>query len=630
MLLTFLILAITVLLFVFSRLRADLVALLSLLALFLAGIITADQALAGFSNSTVILVAALFVVGEGLSRTGVTAWLGQQLLKQAGNSELRLLVVLLVGTALLSAFISNTGTVAMLLPAVVAAAWRIGSLPSKFLIPLAFAANLGGLLTLIGTPPNIVVSDTLANAGLEPFSFFEFSLIGIPLLAAALVTIILLGQRLLPARESGDRPVDLVESVGELADSYHLQGKLFQLRVRYSSSLVGKTLAEAALGRDYGVSVLRIEHPLGRASPILSPLERRRQQVADQLERLQDEEHLMPGPQTVIQAQDLLVVKGNPQAVERVMLDFNIGLQELPVEDADLAGLLLSHEVGIAEVLLTPRSEYIGRTIYESQLGDKFNVQVITLRRSDKVIPRQGSRLDFGDSLLVRGDWEAIERLRNEPRNFVVVGSPEAMAREVVELSSEAVVAVLALVGMVAMMITGVLPTVMAALIAGIVMILGGCLTVDGAYRAISWQTVILIAAMLPMSTALEVTGGAEAIAAGLVSTLGRLDPWLLLAGIFLLTAALSQVISNTATTILVAPIVLQAAQTLSISPQPLLMMVAVGASAAFLTPIASPVNTLVFTPGGYAFKDYVKLGLPLLLVVLLISLLLVPIIWPL
>lgn len=624
---TFVILAVTISLFIFSRLRADLVALLSLLALFLAGLVSADQALAGFADSTVILVAALFVVGEGLSRTGVTAWLGQQLLRHAGNNDTRLLVVMVLGTAALSAFISNTGTVAMLLPAVVAASWRIGSLPSRFLIPLAFAANLGGLLTLIGTPPNIVVSETLGQGGFDGFGFFEFGLIGLPLLLVALVYLVPTYRRLLPAREVGERPVDLKESMGELANSYRLPGKLFQLRVRASSPLVGRTLAEAALGREYGVSVLRIEHPVSDDENTVRP-SRQAQVVRHSLEVFQEER--LPSAGTRIRAQDRLVVKGNPETVEQVMIDFNLGLQELEAEDEELAELLLSHEVGVAEVLLAPRSGYIGRTIAESELGEKFGVQVVTLRRGDRLLPRQGTRLEFGDSLLVRGSWEDIERLRREPRNFVVVGSPEAMARQVVEFSPQAVIAVAALIGMVVMMLTGVVPTVMAALITAAVMILGGCLTVDGAYRAISWQTVVLLAAMLPMSTALEVTGGAEFIANGLVNTLGSLHPLALMAGVFLLTTAFSQVISNTATTVLVAPIVLQAAASLSVSPEPLMMMVAVGASAAFLTPIASPVNTLVFGPGGYQFRDFGKIGVPLMLLVLAVSLALVPIIWPL
>ena len=259
MILTFAILAITIVLFVSGRLRSDLVALISVLALFLTGILTVDQILSGFSDSTVIMIAALFVIGEGLSRTGVTAWLGEKILEVAGSNKVRLLVVLMIGTALLSAFISNTGTVATLLPAVVSAAWRIGSVPSKFLIPLAFSANTGGLLTLTGTPPNIVVSEILVTAGFEPFSFFEYALIGLPLLVGAVLYMAFIGRRLLPRRKADERPTELVKEVGQVADTFSLSDDLYRLRVRYKSRLIGMTLQEAALGHDYGISVLRVE-----------------------------------------------------------------------------------------------------------------------------------------------------------------------------------------------------------------------------------------------------------------------------------------------------------------------------------------------------------------------------------
>jgi di/tricarboxylate transporter len=312
------------------------------------------------------------------------------------------------------------------------------------------------------------------------------------------------------------------------------------------------------------------------------------------------------------------------------MLHFNLGVQPINEADDQLTDVLLSQEVGLAEVLITPRSDYAGLTVAEGQFGQKYGVQVLSVGRQDAMADLKTTRLQFGDSLLVRGAWKAIRLLKDESRNFVVVGSPEAMAREVVGLGPKSLVAVLALVGMVTLMLTGLVPTVVAALMAAAVVVLGGCLTTQDAYRAISWETVVLIAAMLPMSAALQITGGAEFIADGLVNTLGTLDPLFLMAGVFLLTAVFSQVISNTATTVLVAPIALGAALEIGLSPQAMLMMVAVGASAAFLTPIASPPNTLVMTPGGYRFNDYVKVGLPLLVIVLVVSLALVPMIWPL
>ena len=626
MILTFVILTLTIILFIWGRLRSDLVALMALLALFLSGILTAEQALSGFSNSTVIMIAALFVVGEGLSRTGVTAWLGQQILHIAGDSKVRLLVVLMLGTALLSAFISNTGTVATLLPAVVAASWRVGSVPSMFLMPMAFAANTGGLLTLTGTPPNIVVADILSEAGYEPFSYFEYAYIGLPLLIAAITYMALYGRKLLPKNSAGDRPDELTEAVGEMADTFSLVENLYRLRVRFSSPLIGQTLEEAALGHDYGVTVLAIEsEPSARLTGDHSGDGRARPLQA----LLHDAHHELPGPDTQIEAQDVLLVKGSGKAVYQLMVDFILGV--LPVED-DSEGLseaLLSAETGVAEILLTPRSTYSGRMISESDFGEKYRVQVISIRRGDKLVSRKNAKLEFGDALLVRGSWEDIETLRNERRNFVVVGSPEAISRQVIELTPQAVIAVLAMAGMIVMMVTGVVPAVFAALISAVVMVLGGCLNMTHAYRAISWQSVVLIAAMIPMSIALEVTGGAQFLANGLVNTFGSIGPLVLLVGVFLLTTSFSQVINNTATAVLVAPIVLKAAEDMNISPYPLLMAVAVSASTAFLTPIGTTTNLMVMSPAGYRFKDYFRVGLPLILIFLLMTVVLVPLIWP-
>jgi di/tricarboxylate transporter len=631
MILTFVILAITIIFFIFGRLRADVVALLSLLTLFLAGIITLDQALSGFGDSTVIMIAALFVIGDGLSRTGVTAWLGERMLRLAGNNKVRLLVVMMAATAILSAFISNTGTVATLMPAVISAAWRIGSVPSKFLMPLAFAANTGGLLTLTGTPPNIIVNQSLLSAGLDGFGYFEFALIGLPLLVAAILYMVLVGRKLLPARKVEERPAGLTESVGELARDYTIESSLYWLRVRYCSHLVGLTLEEAALGRDYNVSVIRIEHPIRVNGRQADQTILKSRGVIESLEKLQtDHVDPVPGPGTKISANDVLLVKGSQDAIDRVMVWFNVGVQKASGADQDLAEMLLSHEVGIAEVLLTPRSAYIGRTVSQGHFAEKFNVQVLNIRRQHKQVEFSQSRLRFGDALLVRGRWKDIELLGNERRNFVVVGSPESMARQVVELNRQAVIASLALISMIILMVTGFVPTVIAALIAAIVMVLGGCLSMEQAYRSVSWSSVILIAAMIPMSIALQVTGGAEFLADALVDSLGSFGPLALMSGVFLLTTALSQVINNSATTVLVSPIVLQAANDLGVSPYPMMMIVAISASTAFLTPIGTTTNLMVSAPGSYSFNDFIKLGLPLVVIFLLLSLALVPMIWPL
>jgi len=596
MITTFVILGVTIVLFVWGRWSADLVALLSLLALALSGVIGTQDALAGFGNPTVVMIAALFVVGEGLSRTGVTGWGGKRLLEAARGSKIRLLVVVMTGTALLSAFISNTGTVATLLPAVVAAAWTVGSVPSRFLMPLAFAANTGGLLTLTGTPPNIVVAQTLEQSGLRAFSFFEFALIGAPLLIVTVVYMALIGRKILPSHSADTRPVDAAADLEDLAAAYSLGENQFRLRIRSQSPLIGKTATEVALGPIYGAPLLRIE---GR-------------------EITQD---------VVLQRDDILVVRAQDEVIDKLMHE--LGLSLLPPTDAP--GEFVSKELGLAEVIPTPRSEYLGAPLAVGQISERFPVQLLAVRRRGKpVVGTRDMTLELGDSMLVRGTWEAIGELQSERRNFVVVGTPEAMATEVAGLSPRAGVAVAALAGMVVLMVSGIVPTVIAALLAAMAMILGGCLSASEAYRSISWSSVVLIGAMIPMGLALETTGGASLVAEGLVNTLGELSPVALMAGVFLLTTGFSQVINNTATAVLVAPIVMQAAISLGVSPHPLLMIVAVSASTAFLTPIGTTTNILVFSPGGYRFTDYVKVGLPLMLIFLAMSLVLVPLIWPL
>ena len=592
---TFIILGITIVLFVWGRLPTDLVAVLSLLALALFGVIGTSDALAGFGNPTVVMIAALFVVGEGLSRTGVTGWGGKRLLEAARGSSIRLLIVVMLGTAVLSAFISNTGTVATLLPAVVAAAWAIGSVPSRYLMPLAFAANTGGLLTLTGTPPNIVVAQTLEQSGLRPFGFFEFALIGAPLLVAGVVYMAFVGRRLLPSQSADQKPVDVAADLAELASSYSLGEQQFRLRIRANSSLIGKTMVETALGPTYGAPVLRIE---GRDI----------------------------SPDEVLHRDDVLVVRAPDEIIDQLMHE--LGLSLLP--PADEPGQLVSKEVGLVEVMPTPRSEYLGRRMTLGQVSERFGVQLLAVRRHGEPVIDRELTLEFGDSLLMRGTWDAIGEMQRERRNFIVVGTPEAMANEVMGLRPRAGVAVAALAGMVLLIVTGVVPTVIAALLAAVAMILGGCLTTREAYRSISWSSVVLIAAMIPMGKALETTGGASLVAEGLVNTLGDLSPVAIMAGIFLLTTGFSQVINNTATAVLVAPIVIKAAVDLGVSPHPLLMIVAIAASTAFLTPIGTTTNILVFSPGGYRFTDYVKVGLPLMLIFLAVSLVLVPRIWPL
>ena len=624
---TFLVLSVTIALFIWDKLRADYVALLSMMALFLGGVLSPSQALKGFGDTTVVMIAALFVVGEGLSRTGVTTWLSRRIIAIAGRNSIRVIVVLMFGTAFLSAFMSNTGTVATLLPAVIAIAWSIDSFPSKLLIPLAFAANAGGLLTLTGTPPNIVVSDVLVNAGYRSFGFFEYSWVGIPLLIATIVYMAVFGRKLLPVSKSGEKPDDLTSSMLGISDSFALPGKIFLAYIKPESLLAGKTLAETKLGKDYMVTVLSIEELEKSEAHVDHSHHTRLHHFLHRLKQAEPQE--FPVASTMIAPHSMLVLKGSSSAIKQAAQDLSFEVEQVDLDSATLAKLLISSDIGLAEVLITPRSIYHGATVKESHFLEKFGVQVMSIRRGESLVTRQNTKLKFGDALLVRGDWRNIELLRQERRNFTVIGSPDELSRQVASLNWRALVAILSLVGMVVLMVTSLIPSVMAVLVAAMVMVLAGCLNMNQAYRSIGWQSVVLIAAMIPMSTALSITGGAELIARYMVDTIGAVGPLALLTGVFILTSAFSQVLSNTATTVLVAPIVLQAAVVSQISPYPLMMMVAVGASASFLTPISSTTNLMVLTPGGYRFVDYVKIGLPLMAIFLVIGLLLVPLIWP-
>jgi di/tricarboxylate transporter len=613
MIAAFAILGITIGVLVWGRIRADLVAVLSVLALFLAGVIDTGQALAGFSNSAVIMIATLFIVGEGLSQTGVTTWAGNKMVKLAGKSQTRLLILMMGATAILSAFISNTGTVAALMPAVVVAAWRMKSVPARFLMPLAFAANAGGLLTLTGTPPNIVVADALKEAGHAPFSFFEYAMIGLPLLIAAIGFMVFFGQKLLPKGAAADPYTDVLTEAESMTEAYIDSASLFRLKVLPESPLVGQSLARTGLGPEYRLPVLSIDRsgPDGTAKDLSQTVHGG---------RLLD---------TRVLAGDVLLVRGTMPSVERAIRDLVLSSQPLKPEDDKLAGKLLSPDMGVAEVLITPRSDYIGGTIARGMMSEKRGIQVLSVLRQNKPVEDDEVELRFGDALLVRGKWEDISRLKSETRNFVVVGSPDTVKEELKGFSPQTVIAVGSLVGMVALMVTGLVPNVIAVLMAAAAMILGRCLTTDQAYRSVSWSSVVLIGSMIPMGIALQTTGGAAYVANALVATLGQIHPIAILAGIFLLTAGFSQVINNTATSVLMAPIVLQTAENLSVSPYPLMIILAVSASTAFLTPIGTTTNLLVMAPGGYRFKDYMKVGAPLSLLFLVISLVLVPIIWP-
>ncbi len=614
-----LILLFAVLFFVTEWLRVDLVALIVLVALTLSGLLTPREAVSGFSNPVVITLAALFVIGGGVRQTGLAASIGSQILRIAGDSPRRLLVTVMLSVALLSGFMSDTGTVAVLLPAIISLALSARISPSRLLMPMAFAALLGGASTLIGTPPNLVVSDLLRENGYYPFQFFDFTPLGLSLLAGGALLVLAVGHRLLPERAPAADP-QRVETPEELARRYRLPDNLYRLRVRRTSPLVGQTIRSAEFGSRFNVNVIEVRR---------RPAERTMVKLGENRLVWQAEKPkgIKPDSETTLQAEDILIVQGASTDIAHLAAACNLGVQ--PAEAADEQALI-NQEVGLAELIIPPESELVGKTITEVRFGSRYRLTVLGIRRPifDEPLPIKRAPLRFGDTLLVQGPWQNILALRKQRRDFIVIGQPEHLHLAHAP-RKKALLAGGILLGMLAAMALDWLPLTTISLLAALLMVLTGCLSADEAYDFIDWKSIVLIAGILPMSIALERVGLIGLTAQALTALLGPLGPRWVLGGLFLITGLVTQVLTNTATAVLMAPLALAAAQNLHVQPHPMLMAVGIAASMGFATPVASPVNTLVMAAGNYRFKDYARLGVPLFLLAFLLSLLLIPLLWP-
>ena len=616
------ILVAAIVLFITEWLRVDVVALGVVVALMVTKVLTVPEALAGFSSEAVITIAALFIVGGAILQTGLAGRIGRYILSIAGTSETRLIVVLMAAVALLSGFMSSTGTVAVLLPAIMILAKNAKISPSRLLIPLAYGSLLGGALTLIGTPPNIIVNDLLIEEGLTPFGFFSFTPMGLILAVAGILFMLFVGRRLLPDRRPTIDKQHLT-TPKELIDLYRLPDHLFRLRVRRGSPMVGRTIGDSTLRAEFDVTILKIMRPSQAPRPPYRFGHKKEDAATEHVKDIA----IIPDAQTAIALDDVLIVEGELDDVAHAAAARNLGIQPTKPKDEKA---LISREVGVAEALLPPRSKLINKTLAKIRFGSTYHLSVLSINRPgvDESLDLKTTTLQMGDTLLVQGTWDDILALRELRADFIVMGQPEVMIGAPHQDKAKWALAVLA--GMLLLMITGVVSVATAALLAALAMVLTGCLSMDDGYRAIDWKSIVLVAGMLPMSTALAKVGLVDLAANGFVDVLGGIGPLAVMAGLFVLTSLSTQVLSNTATTVIVAPIALAAAQSLGVAPHSFLMSVAIAASMAFATPVSSPVNTLVMGAGDYRFGDYMKVGLPMILLSLILSLIFLPLLFPL
>lgn len=620
MITTLIILALSAVFFVNGKLRSDLVALCALVLLIVFNILTPEEALSGFSNPIVIMMVGLFVVGGAIFKTGLAKMISSKILRLAGKSELKLFILIMMVTAFIGAFVSNTGTVALMLPIVVSMAASANISPGRFLMPLAFASSMGGMATLIGTPPNLVVDEVLSNAGFTDLSFFSFTPIGVICVLIGLVVLIPLSKFFLVKKEDGkDTKTTTGHSPKELAKKYQLSDNLYRIQIRPGSRIGGKKLQELNITQAYNLSILEI-----------------RRQSSSQGRFLKTVDQSLAGPHTELQENDILYVFGPFEKVNQFAKEQNLELTDTHVseyvEGAEVEKLSV-REIGIAEVLLMPNSKLINKAVKDSGFRDKYSVNILGIQRKGEYILNdiKDIKMHAGDILLIQGTWDSIARMSQKQSQWVVLGQPLEEASKVT-LDYKAPVAALIMVLMIAAMVFDFIPIppVAAVIIAGILMVLTGCFrNVEEAYKTINWESVVLIAAMLPMSLALEKTGASNLISEKLVSGLGDYGPLVLMAGIYFTTSLLTMFISNTATAVLVAPIALQSAIAINVSPYPFLLAVTVGASMCFASPFSTPPNALVMSAGKYTFMDYVKVGLPLQIVMGIVMVFILPLLFP-
>ena len=590
-----------IVMFAINRPRMDAVALLMLTLLPFTGVVTMQQSLAGFSDANIVLIAALFVIGDGLVRTGVARALGDWLTAKAGSSANRLVTLLMTVVCGLGATMSSTAVTAIFIPVTMRISQSTRTPPSQLMMPLSFAALISGMMTLVATAPNLVVNSELVRRGEAGFHFFSFTPFGVPILILAIIYM-RFARRWLPAaapQNNGD--VVARPTLAHWVRQYNLVKREHRVLVPPQSLLVGKTLEDLRLRKTHGASLVAIER-----SGVL----------------------IQPTAKTELLANDILLVDLFAESSDVESLRQEFGLHELPLSGAYFTDR--SQEIGMTEVILPADSALVGQTVASTRFRERTGLTVIGLRRG-KIAQESGiadETLKLGDTLLLVGPWKAIQNVQSGTNDFVALSLPAEHA-ELLPVSGKAVHAFVCLLIVIGLMVSGLVPNVQAALLGCLLMGALGCVTLESAYRSIDWKTIVLIVGMLPFSIALEETGGVRLASDALMSVTSGMGTRGVLAALFVITAMLGMFISNTATAVLMAPVALSIAANLGYSPYPFAMIVALAASTAFMTPVSSPVNTLVVTPGNYTFGDFIRVGVPFAIVVLIVSVALVPIVLP-
>jgi len=598
MIVVFGVLIIVAVLFVSNRLRSDLVAIMALLILMLSGVLTVPEALAGFGDPVIMVIISMFIVSGALVHTGVAQSIGEFILKAGSGVETYLIILLMLAAGGVGAFMNSTAVVAIFLPVTMTVAEKASLNPKRLLMPLSVGALASGMMTLISTAPNLVIDNVLKANNLESFGFFSFTPFGISVLLVSIIYMLLAGRRML-AREEKIKSQKKDRSVRDLVTSYGLYNQLNRLQVLPGSSIINQTVSSLEIKHRFGLLIIGFEkHRSGKPYFIHA------------------------SPETIFESGDEFLAIGSQEGANRLIEADN--LKRLPLQNERKRQKFLQ-EVGIAEVMLAPESNLIGRTLQDTQFRSRYNATVVAIHRRGEPITEvlNERKLDFGDALLVSAGWPEILRLRDESENFVVLSLPKEF-HEISPARKRAPLALAIIGAMVTAMSLHLLPTATAAMLAALVLIITKCVKLESIYRIISWQSVVLIAGILPLATALNKSGATHIISLGMVNTLGRLGPIAMLGVVFIVTAVTGFFISNTATAVLIAPIAIDAAMTVGASPYAFAMTVAIACSAAYATPMSSPGNMLVQEPGGYTFLDFFKVGLPLLLLTLIVTVLLV------